>query len=59
MQIGKFDFSFDSALCASIIKMGAKLSGSGGGSVYAYLGKVWIPLLLKVTKINENASKNI
>ena len=36
----KIDFSFDSSHCASIVKIGAKLSErGGGGSVYPYLGQ--------------------
>ena len=33
----KIGFLFDSALCASVMKMGAKLRG--GGSAYRYLGQ--------------------
>ena len=38
IKIGKIDFSFDSALCASIIKMGAKTEGEG--SAYSLMGKI-------------------
>ena len=45
----KIDFSFDSSLYASFMKMGEKLRG-GGGSAYSYLEQSLIPLGSKLNR---------
>ena len=51
---GKINFSFDSAYCASFMKMGAKLRG--GGSVYPYLGQGHVSLLIYRKTIKKTTS---